>query len=94
MSEKIVDWDVKHQHKQTNKKKIVFLFLNQNSCCGYSKKSQLDIFLSITKHLLKLRDKEIINIFTLKIAWVKDFRVNPEFRILRPTFYGKSASKC
>ena len=27
-------------------------------------------------------------------SWVKVFRINPEFRILRPTFYGKSASKC
>ena len=27
-------------------------------------------------------------------SWVKFFRINPEFRILRLTFYGKSASKC
>ena len=27
-------------------------------------------------------------------AWVKVFRINPEFRILRLTFYRKSASKC
>ena len=28
------------------------------------------------------------------IAWVKVFRINPEFRILRLTFHRKSASKC
>ena len=27
-------------------------------------------------------------------AWVKVFRINPEFRILRLTFHRKSASKC
>ena len=27
-------------------------------------------------------------------AWVKVFRINPEFRILRLTFRRKSASKC
>ena len=29
-----------------------------------------------------------------KYAWVKVFRINPEFRILRLTFHKKSASKC
>ena len=28
------------------------------------------------------------------IAWVRVFRIIPEFRILRPTFHRKSASKC
>ena len=27
-------------------------------------------------------------------AWVKVFRINPEFRILKLTFHRKSASKC
>ena len=27
-------------------------------------------------------------------SWVKVFRINPEFRILRLTFHRKSASKC
>ena len=27
-------------------------------------------------------------------TWVKFFRINPEFRILRLTFHRKSASKC
>ena len=30
----------------------------------------------------------------LYYAWVKVFRINPELRILRPTFHRKSASKC
>ena len=30
----------------------------------------------------------------VKKAWVKVFRINPEFRILRLTFHRKSASKC
>ena len=28
------------------------------------------------------------------VSWVKIFRIIPEFRILRLTFYEKSASKC
>ena len=28
------------------------------------------------------------------LAWVKVFRINPEFRILRQTFHRKSAPKC
>ena len=27
-------------------------------------------------------------------AWVKDFKIIPEFRILKRTFHRKSASKC
>ena len=30
----------------------------------------------------------------LVVAWVKVFRIIPEFRILRMTFHGKSSSKC
>ena len=28
------------------------------------------------------------------VTWVKVFRINPKFRILRLTFHRKSASKC
>ena len=31
---------------------------------------------------------------TSKLSWVKVFRIISEFRILRLTFYRKSASKC
>ena len=36
----------------------------------------------------------IKGLFYPQIAWVKVFRINPEFRILRLTFHRKSASKC
>ena len=35
-----------------------------------------------------------INMKRVSYAWVKVLRIIPEFRILRPTFFGKSASKC
>ena len=37
-----------------------------------------------------LQDKQIWTVWT----WMKVFRINLEFRILRLTFHGKSASKC
>ena len=30
----------------------------------------------------------------MELTWVKVFRINPKFRILRLTFHRKSASKC
>ena len=39
--------------------------------------------------------KEIeLHVVDKLLTWVKDFRINPEFRILRLTFHRKSASKC
>ena len=38
--------------------------------------------------------KEIICSYCITFIWVKVFRINPEFRILRLTFHRKSASKC
>ena len=35
-----------------------------------------------------------VRLAAVTIAWVKFFRIIPEFRILRLTFFGKSASKC
>ena len=35
-----------------------------------------------------------IILFLWPFTWVKVFRINPEFRILRLTFHRKSASKC
>ena len=32
-------------------------------------------------------------LITMTVAWVKVFRIIPEFRILRLTFYRKAASK-
>ena len=43
--------------------KIIFLFLNQNRCCGYSKEpSQWDGSFDHPKHMFKLMDKKIIAI--------------------------------
>ena len=36
----------------------------------------------------------LVNIILLSVTWVKVFRINSEFRILRLTFQRKSASKC
>ena len=36
---------------------------------------------------------QILQVTGLKVSWMKVFRIIPEFRILRLTFSGKSASK-
>ena len=41
-----------------------------------------------------IRQVEVGNLLVLIITWVKVFRINPEFRILRLTFHRKSASTC
>ena len=47
-------------------RKIIFLFLNQSICCGYSKEpSQWDGSFEHPKHMLKIMDKKI---FTL-LRW-------------------------
>ena len=44
-------------------KKLIFLFLNQNTCCGYSKEpSQWDGSFEHPKHMLKLMGKKIFTI--------------------------------
>ena len=46
--------------------KIIFLFLNQNICCGYSKEpSHRDGSFEHPKHMLKLMDKKKKSHFTL-----------------------------
>ena len=48
-------------------KKVFFLFLNQNICCGYSKEpSQWDGFFEHPKHMFKVMDKKIIAILFAK----------------------------
>ena len=47
------------QFKMHNRK-IIFLFLNQNICCGYSKEpSQWDGYFEHPKHMFKLMGKKI-----------------------------------
>ena len=43
-------------------KKLFFLFLNQNICCGYSKEPSHDGSFEYPKHIFKLMDKKIITI--------------------------------
>ena len=45
--------------------KLIFLFLNRNICCGYSKEpSQWDGSFEYPKQMFKLMDKKILTIFT------------------------------
>ena len=47
-------------YRQSNRK-IIFLFLNQNICCGHSKElSQLDGSFEHPKHMLKVMGKNIL----------------------------------
>ena len=48
-------------------RKIIFLFFNQNLCCGYSKEpSQWDGSFEQPRHMFKLMDKKIIAILRWK----------------------------
>ena len=45
-------------------KKFIFLFLNQNICCGYSKEpSQGDASFEHPKHMLSLMGKKILHFY-------------------------------
>ena len=46
------------------------------------------------RYSMSKQDQELIQSCLFIKAWVKVFRINPEFRILRLTFHRKSASKC
>ena len=48
--------------------KAIFLFLNQNICCGYSKEpSQRDGSFEHPKDMFRLMDKKIMTILRLEI---------------------------
>ena len=50
--------------------KIIFLFLNQNICCGYSKEpSQRDGSFEHPKQMLKLMGKKIFTIIRSKFLF-------------------------
>ena len=52
-------------------KKMIFLFLNQNTCCWYSKEpSQWDGSFEHPKHMLKLMGKKIFTILCSKILFI------------------------
>ena len=46
--------------------KLIFLFLNQNICCGYSKNGSFEH----PKHMLKLMGKKILTILRSKIVLI------------------------
>ena len=51
-------------------KTLIFLFLNQNICCGYSKEpSQWDSSFEHPNHLLKLMGKKIFTVLHTNILW-------------------------
>ena len=55
--------------KKVCNRKIIYLFLNQNICCWYSKEpSQQDGSFERPKHVLKLMGKKIFAIFMMKIC--------------------------
>ena len=53
---------------------MIFLFLNQNICCGYSKElSEWDGSFEHPKHMLKIMDKKTFTILRRKFLFVKFF---------------------
>ena len=48
----------------------------------------------VSQLLCSKTQKALLDTCATLLAWVKVFRINPEFRILRLTFHRKSASKC
>ena len=52
-------------------RKIIFLFLNQNICCGYSKEvSQWDGSFEHPKHILKIMGKKIFTLLRWKVLFI------------------------
>ena len=50
---------------------LIFLFLNQNKCCGYSKEpSHWDGYFEHPKHIFKLRGKKIFTILLWKVLYI------------------------
>ena len=45
-------------------------------------------------YVVGVESDHLSEVLLLILLWVKVFRIIPEFRILRLTFYRKSASKC
>ena len=64
----------------------------QNFCCHGSEKEKLTVLSKTTGQIWKWFGTN--GHWLILYPWVKVFRIIPEIRILRLTFYGKSASKC
>ena len=55
-------------------RKMIFLFLNQNVCCGYSKElSQWDSSFEHQNHKLKVKGKKIFIILRWKILFISTY---------------------
>ena len=55
-------------------RKILFLFLNQNICCGYSKEpSQWDGSFEHPKHMLKIMGHKILTILRWKFLFIQTY---------------------
>ena len=62
-------------------RKIIFLFLNQNICCGYSKEpSQRDVFFEHPKHMLNLWVRKYLQFYN------ENFCLSKPICILTQTF--------
>ena len=58
-------------HLRVDTKKLDFLFLNQNICCGYSKEpSQWDDSFEGPKHMVKLMGKKILTLLLSRIVLI------------------------
>ena len=53
---------IRHKDRRVQLKNIVFLFLNQNICCGCSKEPSRYGSFDHPKHMFELMDKKIIAI--------------------------------
>ena len=72
---------------------ILLLFQNKFNKFNNTGARMLDSILSHDINDIKITVKEDTNYHRLMQSWVKVFRINPEFRILRPTFHRESATK-
>ena len=76
--------------KEPMQRHILTLFKKQNiyqtNNAHYNVKISLIMIFILNESVLDISTK-------LLLSWVKVFRITPDFRILRLTFYGKSALK-
>ena len=60
------------------------------TCKPHGQPTTFAVGTRVSRHLLHIKDGYLLNPYH---AWVKVFRIIPEFRILRLTFHRKAASK-
>ena len=78
----------KYDGKQSAYQKIIFLPLNQNICCGYSKEPSLrDGSFEHPKYMLKMMSKKILTIARRKFSVYLNLRIyhrNELLHLLNP----------